>query len=87
MSALIFHRLGGWLPHNHTTLATWIDKRTVQCDVEPEPFLPVIRDFQNLIEGDAQIYMGFNQMFEQVPTKSPYNEDPTGKSQVCYNPV
>ncbi|KAI9068100.1 hypothetical protein FKP32DRAFT_1672501 [Trametes sanguinea] len=26
--------------------------------------------------------MGFHQMFEQVPTKPPYNEDPSGKPQV-----
>ncbi|KAK0491955.1 phosphatidylserine decarboxylase-like protein [Armillaria luteobubalina] len=29
------------------------------------------------------IYMGFHQMFEQVPTKPPYNNDPAGKPQVC----
>jgi phosphatidylserine decarboxylase len=85
MSALIHHRLGGWLPQNHSILATWIDKRTVYCDAaEPELFLPVIRDFQKLIEGDGEIFMGFHRMFEQVPTKPPYNEDPTGKPQVRY---
>ena len=84
MSALIHHRVGGWLPQNHNALATWIDRRTAQCDAEPVPFLPAIRDFQKLIEGDAEIYMGFHQMFEQVPTKPPYNKDPTGKPQVRY---
>ncbi|KAI9064499.1 hypothetical protein FKP32DRAFT_646186 [Trametes sanguinea] len=34
------------------------------------------------IEKDAVIYMGFHQMFEQVPNKPPYNHDPTGKPQV-----
>ena len=85
MSALIYHRVGGWLPQNHSILATWIDRRTVHCDApEPEPFLPVIRDFQKLIEGDGEIFMGFHRMFEQVPAKPPYNEDPTGKPQVRY---
>jgi len=70
------------LPQNHSALESWLDKRVVYCHSEPEPFLPVIRDFQKLIEGDAEIYMGFHQMFEQVPTKPPYNEDPTGKPQV-----
>lgn len=26
--------------------------------------------------------MGFHEMFEQVPTKPPYDKDPTGKPQV-----
>ena len=30
----------------------------------------------------AEIFMLFNQMFEQVPRKPPYNKNPTGKSQV-----
>lgn len=80
--SLIQHRVGGWLPRNHSVLETWLDKRVIQCDAEPVPFLPVIRDFQQLIEGDAEIFMGFHQMFDQVPSKPPYNADPTGKPQV-----
>ncbi|KAH9477944.1 L-tryptophan decarboxylase [Psilocybe cubensis] len=54
----------------------------------PEPFNgleqlhPVIREFQELIENDADIYMSFNQMFEQVWLQPPYDKDPTGKPQI-----
>ena len=82
MSVLAQHQMGGWLLQNHSALESWLNNRFEYCHSEPEPFLPVIRDFQKLIEGDAEIYMGFHQMFEQVPTEPPYNEDPTGKPQV-----
>ena len=45
-------------------------------------FQPVIKEFQDLIENDAEINMFFHQMFAQVPKKPPYNKDPTGKPQV-----
>jgi phosphatidylserine decarboxylase len=47
------------------------------------PFHPVIEEFKDFIERDPGIYMGFHQMFEQVPKKPPYDQDPTGKPQVC----
>lgn len=46
------------------------------------PLHPVIEDFKQLIENDAEINMLFHQMFSQVPKKSPYNKSPTGKPQV-----
>ena len=42
-------------------------------------FHPVIKEFQAFIEGDPVVYMGFHQMFEQVPNKYPYNNDPRGE--------
>jgi phosphatidylserine decarboxylase len=49
---------------------------------KPQPLLPVVQEFKELIDSDAEIYMLFNQMFEQLPDKAPYNVDPTGKPQV-----
>ncbi|KAJ8073741.1 hypothetical protein PM082_012019 [Marasmius tenuissimus] len=46
------------------------------------PFHPVIQEFKDFIEGDPAIYMGFHQMFEQIPNRPPYTEDPTGKPQI-----
>ncbi|KAK0486796.1 phosphatidylserine decarboxylase-like protein [Armillaria luteobubalina] len=48
----------------------------------PRDHQPVIKEFQDLIERDAEIYMDFHQMFDQVPTKPPYNNDPTGTCQI-----
>ncbi|KAI0780873.1 Phophatidylserine decarboxylase-domain-containing protein [Trametes elegans] len=43
---------------------------------------PVIENFRLFIESDPTVYVGFHQMFEQVPTKPPYDNDPSGNPQV-----
>jgi len=42
----------------------------------------VIQDFKELIENDPKLFMQFNQMFDQVPRKTPFLNDPTGRPQV-----
>ncbi|KAI0665210.1 Phophatidylserine decarboxylase-domain-containing protein [Cubamyces menziesii] len=82
---IVKHRIGGWLPRNHDVLKQWLDKKIayVEHPVRRDAALaPVIQDFQNFIEHDPTVYMGFHQMFEQVPTKPPYDNDPTGQPQV-----
>ncbi|PBK64649.1 hypothetical protein ARMSODRAFT_996703 [Armillaria solidipes] len=82
MTTVVEHRIGGWLPRDHRVVERWLAKKIVQCSVKTQAFHPVIQEFKNLIEQDAEIYMGFHQMFEQVPTKPLYNNDPAGKPQV-----
>ncbi|RPD60582.1 hypothetical protein L226DRAFT_461608 [Lentinus tigrinus ALCF2SS1-7] len=84
---LIINRLGGWLPLDHRVLKKWLDKRITTIDSRNQrgakvAFDPVIQQFQNVIESNSSIYMGFHEMFTQVPDKPPYDEDPTGKPQV-----
>jgi len=83
---VIRHRVGGWLPRDHNVLEAWLAKQIAKVTLDPKHrakrFSSVIQEFQNLIEQDPEIWMGFHQMFEQVPKKPPYNEDPTGKPQV-----
>ncbi|THH28662.1 hypothetical protein EUX98_g5519 [Antrodiella citrinella] len=84
---LVHHRLGGWLPKDHRVMEQWLAKHVAKVDERArkhfgEPLAPVLQEFQHLIESDSVIYMGFHQMFEQVPMKPPYCHDPTGKPQV-----
>ena len=76
------YRVGEWLPSDHRRLRSWLEAIIRKSDTEAQPLHPVIADFQDLIENDAEIYMLFHQMFEQLPRKPPYNKDPTGKPQV-----
>lgn len=76
-----FH-VGKWLPSDQAILEKWMSNLIEEVKINERPLLPVIEDFKNLIEGDPEIYMQFNLMFEQVPHKPPYNKDPTGKPQV-----
>lgn len=84
---VVHHRVGGWLPADHRKFESWLAKKIdkvehKQLDGTAEPLHPVIQDFKDFIENDAIIYQGFHEMFTQVPTKPPYNNDPTGKPQV-----
>jgi phosphatidylserine decarboxylase len=75
-------RVGKWLPSDEVFLAKWLEAIIKKTQAEAKALHPVIADFQNLIENDAEIAMLFHQMFEQVPKKPPYNKDPTGTPQV-----
>jgi phosphatidylserine decarboxylase len=41
-----------------------------------------VEEFRRLIEGNTRIYMYFQQMFEEIPQKEPYINDPTGAKQI-----
>ena len=45
-------------------------------------FLPVLREFKSLIEENPRIYMYFTEMWDEIPSKPPYQSDPTGASQI-----
>jgi phosphatidylserine decarboxylase len=75
-------RVGRWLPSDHALLARWLDAMIEKTDTERRQLQPVIADFRDVIESDPTIFMLFNQMFEQVPKRPPYDRDPTGKLQV-----
>lgn len=81
------YRVGQWLPSDQRVLDAWLSDLLREIEGEEarkvaRPMHPVIEDFKALIEGDAEVYMLFHQMFEQVPHKPPYNKDPTGQPQV-----
>jgi phosphatidylserine decarboxylase len=76
------YRVGEWLPSDQAFLDKWLEAMIQKTHAEQRPLHPVVAEFQELIENDAEIFMLFNQMFEQVPRKAPYNKDPTGKPQV-----
>lgn len=78
------YRVGKWLPSDQQHLNEWKtdlieDTAALKGKVE---LLPVIQEFKDLIENDPELYMLFNEMFDQVPRKPPYDKDPTGKPQV-----
>lgn len=53
-----------------------------RVDRKPKELHPVIQEFSEMIERDTRIYLLFTSMFEQVPDKKPYNNDPTGHRQI-----
>lgn len=82
MNEILPFRVGEWLPSDQAILDNWLSELIAEVDLVDKPLHPVIEEFKYLIESDSIIYMLFNQMFEQVPKKPPYNKSPTGKPQV-----
>jgi len=76
------YNVGKWLPSDQAKLEKWMSNLITDVEKGEKPLIPVLEEFKNLIESDAEIYMQFNLMFEEVPHKPPYNKDPTGKPQV-----
>ena len=77
------HRRGGkWLPSDSDVQRRWLSDRAAEVAKRPEPFHPVIADFERFIESDARAFMLFNQMFEQVPRKALYDKEPAALRQV-----
>ena len=76
------YRVGKWLPSDHAFLNDWIVEQLSESKAKNAPLLPVVQEFKDLIENDPELYMLFHQMFEQIPDKEPYKNDPTGKPQV-----
>ena len=75
-------RTGAWLPQDHRVHKEWLGGVIDHVDKNPKELHPVLQEFQELIEGDTRIYMLVTSMFDQVPSKKPYRQDPTGHKQI-----
>src|SRR4051794_20393200 len=75
-------RVGDWLPRDHRVHKDWLDGVIKHVDENPKDLHPVLKEFENLINTNARIYMLINQMFEEIPKKKPYNDNPEGHKQL-----
>ncbi len=64
-------RAGHWLPEGKDFLDAWLGDLILRSQSLGLPLLPVVAEFKELIENDAELYMAFTTMFTQVP--SPYS--------------
>jgi len=76
------YRVGKWLPSDQVVLDRWVARLIKEVDANPRPLSPVIKEFKDLINGDAEIYMFFHQMFGQLPRTPQFEETPVGLPQV-----
>lgn len=60
----------------------WLKQKVKHVDENPKDLVPVLREFKDFIESNPRIRMLFTQMWDEVPTKAPYDKDPTGHKQV-----
>ena len=76
------YRVGEWLPSDQIILDNWMHELIADVDGENEKLLPVVEELKKLIENSPEIYMYFNEMFEQLPDKARFYTDPAAKPQV-----
>ncbi len=76
------YRVGQWLPSDQAFLNGWMRRYIRTVAATPAPLHPVILEFQELIEGDPEIFMLFSQMFDELPKRPTFNKTPTGEPQV-----
>jgi phosphatidylserine decarboxylase len=81
-SRVLPYRVGKWLPSDQIVLDRWLEKLIKEVDANPKPLHPVIQEFKDLIESDAEIFMFFHQMFEELPQTAQFNKNPIGSPQV-----
>jgi len=77
-SKLLFEQFkkSGWFPVSKDLARKWISEalKVYIGREEPVPLLPVIQEFKHFIQTNAEMTMGFNQMFEGA-TEPPQNYD------------
>lgn len=79
------HRPGAWLPADHRVHREYLRRIASHADSHPKGrgnLTPALEELRELIEGNTRVYMYFNQMFEEIPQKKPYQHDPTGTKQI-----
>ncbi|KAH8204734.1 hypothetical protein TruAng_001068 [Truncatella angustata] len=81
------HSHGSWLPADHRTQHEWLSRQIKHVDEKHKAghrkeLTPALKEFKELIETNPRIYMYFTAMWDEVPRRAPYLEDPTGKKQI-----
>jgi phosphatidylserine decarboxylase len=75
-------RVGKWLPSDHALLRQWIGTHIKTVASEERPLHRAIREFKDVIEGDPELFMFFNQMFDELPRKPPFDKTSIGTKQI-----
>ena len=76
------YRIGRWLPSDHRILDDWVRALVADVHGAERQLHPLVQELQDLIEGDAHLYMRAHQMFTQIPKRAPFDKSPTGEPQV-----
>lgn len=82
MAQLTLHSTGSWMPPDHRTHKAWLGEQIEHAHKQKKPLIPVLQEFKEMIESNPRFHMYFTAMFQEVPTRSIYRKDPTGRRQV-----
>jgi phosphatidylserine decarboxylase len=81
MTATAPFRVGEWLPSDAAILDQWVGDLVTKVEAKGEqPLLPVVDEFRRLIEDDAEVFMLFRFMLQQVPHHRSLTHEPQVKT-------
>ena len=75
-------RLGHWLPQDSKHHKAWLQQTIKHAQENPKDLHPVLQEFKELVEKNTRLWLLFSNMFEEIPHKQPYQNDPTQQPQV-----
>lgn len=67
---------------DHAAHREWLGGVIKHVDSKGQTLHPVLKEFQELIEGNTRVYALIEGMLREVPHKRPYREDPTGHPEI-----
>ena len=72
------NRIGGWLPHSPEIIRDYVNRVVHKAkSAPPKDLSPPMKELYDLYISNPIVYMLFNEMLTEVPTRPPYNEDPS----------
>jgi phosphatidylserine decarboxylase len=71
----------GW-QSSHRVHKEFLDRTIDEADRNPKALQPPVQELKDLIEGDTRLFLLFTSMFDEIPSKQPYNRDPASHKQV-----
>lgn len=76
-------RIGGWLPHDPKLIKRYVDDIVLRATKDPPQDLsPPVKGLFRLYCDNPIVYMLFNEMLTEVPSRPPYNNDPSQKPEI-----
>jgi len=67
------------LPSDHRILDDWVGRSVADVHGAERQLHPLVQELQDLIEGDAHLYMRPTRLFTQIPKRAPFDKSPTGE--------
>lgn len=76
------HRSVGSLPSENHYVEEWLAHLVADAATATQELHPTLQEFKTFIETDATVFQLFHRMFRDIPSISPYDQDPSGQPQI-----
>lgn len=75
-------RIGGWMPADHRIHKKWLGDQVEHVDKHPQQLNQTLRELEATVNASSRLRMLATSMYDEVPSKKPYDKDPAGHKQI-----